>query len=1048
MLFLCIIFSLNSITVAEIPQFKAGILIPYGSSVDKDVGFCQAAGAIPVGIKKAIDLQIYNPKLYNVSFSWYFDNCDESFGAGDTAKLITNHNVTAIFGPVCPQSARVVGAITGYNNVMTFPWGIAMSSDFFAGKYKTVMPITMVALAHTMNRYNWTKIGFVYNAITSLDESIPICGYFSGAFESGSGFFANGTESYTRQIKETSVSAFQDVLRTLKARARIIVLCIETIAAKRNILQAAINEKMTSIEYVYLFIQTNAAGFASFMTPGDPASESLKQVAKNVLILDRFTNDTMESNLIKQKIGDGVREWPFYSNCSTNTKVSNLAFYLGDSVITWLIGLNMSYTKYGPTDFNNTTLILKTLRGSTYELPSLFASYFTFTSGIRVSRYTLNGLDADGVSKVWAIIHSITNVSYPVFNVTYNDSATTIWANRNGFFPQSTPVCGFQNERCLASPIMYTVISAGGILVFLLVVLGLFVAIYLFNRSQTQRLNALWQINYLLLDKNASATNTARSTISVTSSLNARKDTDNTQFVYYNGDLVVALKRKQTTNWTADEQAEFRKITDKFQMRRLDHNNLNRFIGVSITDRTTCLLVWQYCERGNIIECIEANSMRIDSFIMVGMIKDIVEGLYYIHNSSFIQHGNLSPYKCLVSDRFEIKLQCYGCNGLKCRTQRSLTHKGKNNFLKPISLVSATLYVAPEHLRDTEDLVGSQAGDVYSFAIVASLILTMKLNPFDSEASDEEIITKIARADYPLTRPSLKIDPTLDVNPELITYIRRCFAERPEDRPNIEEVRSFVAERILGNKSTNVMDHMFSLMENNAADLEQDVQNRQAELMEEKRKADIILYRMMPKHAADKLKQGQIVDPEVYSSCTIFFSDIVSFTVLASKSSPLQIINFLNDVYSLADDIIGAHDAYKVETIGVPRRNGFNHVKSISDMALDFLRSIKKLRLDHLPNDPIRMRVGVHTGSSVAGIVGMTAPRFCVFGDTVNIAAKMEASGRAGRIHITESTKTQLEQHYRGQYIIAERGESLIKNIGTMRTFWLVPPEEANDFDP
>ncbi|KAI6231002.1 Guanylate cyclase [Aphelenchoides besseyi] len=428
---------------------------------------------------------------------------------------------------------------------------------------------------------------------------------------------------------------------------------------------------------------------------------------------------------------------------------------------------------------------------------------------------------------------------------------------------------------------------------------------------------------------------------------------------------------------------------------------------------------------------------------MVGMIKDIVEGLYYIHNSSFVQHGSLSPYKCLVSDRFEIKLQCYGCNGLKLRTQRSLTHK-------------ATLYVAPEHLRDTKDLVGSRAGDVYSFAIVASLIVTMKLNPFESDASDEEIITKIARGDYPLTRPSLNIDPTLDVNPELITYIRRCFAERPDDRPEIEEVRSFLTERILGNKSTNVMDHMFSLMENNAADLEQDVQNRQVELMEEKRKADIILYRMMPKHAADKLKQGQIVEPEVYSSCSIFFSDIVSFTVLASKSTPLQIINFLNDVYSLADDIIGAHDAYKVETIGdglhvssgVPRRNGFNHSKSISDMALDFLRSIKKLRLDHLPNDPIRMRVGVHSGSSVAGIVGMTAPRFCVFGDTVNIAAKMEASGRAGRIHITESTKTLLEQHYPGQYIIAERGESLIKNIGTMRTFWLVPPEEANDFDP
>ncbi|KAI6220783.1 Adenylyl cyclase class-3 4 guanylyl cyclase domain containing protein [Aphelenchoides besseyi] len=275
------------------------------------------------------------------------------------------------------------------------------------------------------------------------------------------------------------------------------------------------------------------------------------------------------------------------------------------------------------------------------------------------------------------------------------------------------------------------------------------------------------------------------------------------------------------------------------------------------------------------------------------------------------------------------------------------------------------------------------------------------------------------------------------------------------------------------------MDHMFSLMENNAAELEQDVQMRRLELLEEKKKADILLNRMMPKEAAEKLKLGQSVEPQVYTEATVFFSDIVSFTVLASKSSPLQIINFLNDVYTLTDNVIDKFDCCSfliiylnvyVETIGdglhivsgIPRRNNHEHSQQIALMAIEFQRAVKTLRMDHLPNHPIQMRVGVHSGSAVAGIVGMTAPRFCVFGDTVNIAAKMEASGRgdrtnlsihysvllAGRIHITNQTNSFLQTHFPGQFTTMERGESLIKGIGTLNTHWLVPPEELNDFEP
>jgi class 3 adenylate cyclase len=122
---------------------------------------------------------------------------------------------------------------------------------------------------------------------------------------------------------------------------------------------------------------------------------------------------------------------------------------------------------------------------------------------------------------------------------------------------------------------------------------------------------------------------------------------------------------------------------------------------------------------------------------------------------------------------------------------------------------------------------------------------------------------------------------------------------------------------------------------------------------------------------------------------------------------------------------------------GIPNRNGNNHVSEIINMAIDFQRAVKTLRLSHLPNQQIQMRIGVHSGSCVAGIVGVTNPRYIVFGDTVNMSAKMETSGRAGRIHITKETRDLLLTNFSGNYKMEERGETLIKGIGAKYTYWI-----------
>uniref|UniRef100_A0A914C5T5 guanylate cyclase n=1 Tax=Acrobeloides nanus TaxID=290746 RepID=A0A914C5T5_9BILA len=84
------------------------------------------------------------------------------------------------------------------------------------------------------------------------------------------------------------------------------------------------------------------------------------------------------------------------------------------------------------------------------------------------------------------------------------------------------------------------------------------------------------------------------------------------------------------------------------------------------------------------------------------------------------------------------------------------------------------------------------------------------------------------------------------------------------------------------------MDHVFNMLEQYASNLEQEVDERTKELVAEKKKSDILLYRMLPKAVADKLKLGQVIEPEAYDQVTVFFSDVVSFTTLASRCTPLQ----------------------------------------------------------------------------------------------------------------------------------------------------------------
>ncbi|KAJ3238779.1 Guanylate cyclase soluble subunit beta-2 [Chytriomyces hyalinus] len=173
--------------------------------------------------------------------------------------------------------------------------------------------------------------------------------------------------------------------------------------------------------------------------------------------------------------------------------------------------------------------------------------------------------------------------------------------------------------------------------------------------------------------------------------------------------------------------------------------------------------------------------------------------------------------------------------------------------------------------------------------------------------------------------------------------------------------------------------------------------------------SDKLLEKMIPAGVLDQLKSGKAAGAEDYASVTVFFSDIANFTPLSQRTSTKDMLASLNNMWVEYDRISKKHGMYKVETIGdaflgvtgAPERVS-DHADRAAEFSLDIIDMIKSFRL--VTGEPIQIRAGLNTGPVTAGILGESNPHWCIVGDTVAIASKMEATSKHMKIHISEST--------------------------------------------
>jgi adenylate cyclase len=237
-------------------------------------------------------------------------------------------------------------------------------------------------------------------------------------------------------------------------------------------------------------------------------------------------------------------------------------------------------------------------------------------------------------------------------------------------------------------------------------------------------------------------------------------------------------------------------------------------------------------------------------------------------------------------------------------------------------------------------------------------------------------------------------------------------------------------------KITSLGDSAHSKMER----MQEELQATLDLLQVEQQKSQDLLHNILPVAIARRMQNNEHSIADKFDSVSVLFADIAGFTSIASKSTPQDLVRALDSIFSEFDRLMGVFGVEKIKTIGdsymavagMPEATA-DHADRVVKLALAMLESAQKFTFgDGLK---LNVRIGINTGEVVAGVIGKVKFAYDLWGDTVNIASRMESTGEVGKIHVSQSTYEALKDSYEFE----ERDEIEVKGKGKMKTWFLIP---------
>jgi adenylate cyclase len=211
-------------------------------------------------------------------------------------------------------------------------------------------------------------------------------------------------------------------------------------------------------------------------------------------------------------------------------------------------------------------------------------------------------------------------------------------------------------------------------------------------------------------------------------------------------------------------------------------------------------------------------------------------------------------------------------------------------------------------------------------------------------------------------------------------------------------------------------------------------------IREQRDKADSLLFNLLPKKIAEKLKKGEDDIAEEYQETSVLFADIVNFTPMSVRFDSHEVVDMLNNVFSSFDELVDKHGVEKIQVAG----DGYMAAAGVPTYRPDHAAVLVRLGFDMLEcvkneaflegKQPIEIRIGINSGPLIAGVIGQKKLVFAVWGDTVNTASRMESHGKSGRIQITRATYELVKDEFECEPI----GEIPVKGKGNMEVWHVV----------
>lgn len=431
------------------------------------------------------------------------------------------------------------------------------------------------------------------------------------------------------------------------------------------------------------------------------------------------------------------------------------------------------------------------------------------------------------------------------------------------------------------------------------------------------------------------------------------------------------------------------------------------FSGAVIEKGSDPMLIMEFMEHGSLQQVLLNPTMVIESDLILHILKDIAQGVRFLHSSDPpVIHGDLKSGNVLIDTKFRAKLSDFGLSKRK-----------------PDKATGTPLWMAPELL--TGQSMNTPKSDMYSVGVIMYEIFSRKEPYHDATESNVNLLKAIVDRKKS-KRPRLPSFCPMKVK-KLIKFL---WHADPALRPTARELDNRLQEM-----DAKVFDACAGALKGHR--LEQPHTQGDHEHF---------LYQAFPRHVADVLKKGGRMEPESHDNVTIFFSDIVGFTTIASNFEPLKVSQLLDRLYLQFDMLSQKHDLFKIETIGdaymcagnLAKDQHHDHVKRVALFSIDAIQAASETLIDE--DDPshgyVMIRVGFHSGPVVSNVVGSLNPRYGIFGDTVNVASRMESNSEEGRIHCSKASAKQLMKQAPELPCIV-RGETPIKGKGKMTTFWV-----------